>query len=71
MSEPNDLIEQLRRSNRRWRALALTACSVLVLAALVGFVAMSREQMRTQQVMRELADAAANAQQAANSGQRR
>jgi anti-sigma-K factor RskA len=71
MSEPNDLIEQLRRSNRRWRALALAACSVLVLAALVGFVAMSREQMRTQQVVRELADAAANAQQAANSGQPR
>ena len=46
MSEPKDLIEQLRRSNRRWKALALAACSVLVLAALAGFVAMARDQMR-------------------------
>ena len=70
MSEPKDLIEQLRRSNRRWKALALAACSILVLLALLGFVAMSRDQMRTQELLRTM-EAHANALKAANSGQPR
>jgi hypothetical protein len=42
MTEPKDLLlinEQLRRSNRFWKALALAACSALVLVVLFGFVA--------------------------------
>src|SRR4051812_3935125 len=37
MTEPKDLllvVEQLRRSNRRWKALTLAACSLLVLVVL-------------------------------------
>jgi ferric-dicitrate binding protein FerR (iron transport regulator) len=45
MPDPKDIIEQLRRSNRRWKALALAACAALVLVALVGFVANLRERM--------------------------
>src|SRR4051794_18960975 len=48
MSDSETLIEQLQRSNLRWKALALAACSALVLASLVGFVAMSREQRRAE-----------------------
>jgi hypothetical protein len=44
MPDPEDFIEQLRRSNRRWKALALAACAALVLAALVGLVAKARER---------------------------
>jgi hypothetical protein len=68
MSEPKDLVEQLQRSNRRWKTLALAACSVLVLAALLGFVAMYRERMQAQQLMRDMDRALVNAQRAANSG---
>ena len=49
MTEPKDLlllVEQLRRSNRRWKALALAACAVLVLAVLFGFVGVYTAQMR-------------------------
>jgi hypothetical protein len=37
MTEPKDpllVIEQLRRSNRRWMALALSACAVVILVVL-------------------------------------
>lgn len=40
MTEPKDLLlinEQLRRSNRRWKALALAACTVLI--AVIGVIA--------------------------------
>ena len=56
MPDPGDLIEQLRRSNRRWKVLALAACAALVLAALVGLVAKARERslqyLRVQQLGR-------------------
>ena len=39
-------IEQLRRSNRRWKTLALAACSALILMAVVSFVASTTAQMR-------------------------
>jgi hypothetical protein len=45
MPDPEDFIEQLRRSNRRWKALDLAACAALVLAALVGLVAKARERL--------------------------
>jgi hypothetical protein len=69
MSDPKDLVEQLQRSNRRWKTLALAACSVLVLAALLGFAAMYRERMEAQQLMRDMDRALANADRALSSGQ--
>jgi hypothetical protein len=46
MSNPRVLIEQLRRSNRRWKTLALAACAALALAALIGFANMAWERVR-------------------------
>lgn len=72
MNDPEALVEQLRRSNRRWKALALTACAALVLAALVGFVAKSRERMQAEAAMRRVNQALASANLAApNPGQPR
>jgi hypothetical protein len=81
MSEPKDLllvIEQLRRSNRRWKALALAACLALVLMGLFGLVAVERRRVQAEVVMRRLNQAleSANqarvdAQQAANPERRR
>jgi hypothetical protein len=69
VSDPEALIEQLRRSNRRWKALALAACAVLVLAALVGFVAKSRERMQAEAAMRRVNEALARANlEAPNTG---
>ena len=52
MSETKDvllLVEQLRRSNRRWKALALAACAALVLMALVSVVAATRARKQAEQ----------------------
>ena len=51
MLEPKDLLlanEHLRRLNRRWKALALTACSALVLVVLLGFVTAYTARMRAE-----------------------
>jgi hypothetical protein len=61
MLEPKDpllVIEQLRQSNRRWKTLALAACSALVLVVLLGFSAVYTAQMRANQEMQR-ANAAA------------
>jgi F0F1-type ATP synthase epsilon subunit len=81
MTEPKELlliIEQLRRSNRRWKALALAACAVLVLMAGFSVVAATRARiqaehaMRAEQVARQNAELARlQAQRAANPGQPR
>jgi hypothetical protein len=85
MTEPKDLllvIEQLRRSNRRWKALALAACALLLLVAIFGAMwaqaqrmraeAAMQDAMRAERVARENAELArAQAQQAANPGQPR
>jgi hypothetical protein len=71
MTESEDLIEQLRRSNRRWKALALTACFALILVALGGFVAASWQRMRVEAQARAVNEALARAQMAANPGQPR
>jgi hypothetical protein len=71
MSEPKDLIEQLRRSNRRWKALALASCFALVLAALISFAHAVRERMRAERALRDVSAALASAQKAANPGQPR
>jgi hypothetical protein len=78
MTEPKDLLlinEQLRRSNRRWKVLALAACSALVLVLLLGFIAAYTAQMRSNwELMRANAalaqahQARAEAQRAANPG---
>jgi hypothetical protein len=72
MSEPKDLlllIEQLRRSNRRWKALALAACSTLVLTALLAFGAASVHRMRAEAQLRAANEALVRAQMAASPGQ--
>ena len=50
--------------------LALAACSALVLAALVGFVAMSRQRMQAEHEMRAAQDALATAHNAAQAAKR-
>ena len=68
MYEPKDLLlvnEQLRRSNRRWKALALVACSALVFVALLGVLAVWLQWMRAEAQMRAAHDALARAEQAA------
>jgi hypothetical protein len=81
MTEPKDLLlinEQLRRSNRRWKTLALTACSVLLLVVLFGFVVAytaqeraNRELMRANAALAQAHQARVEAQRAANPGQPR
>jgi hypothetical protein len=74
MSEPKDLllvIEQLRRSNRRWKALALTVSAVLVFVALLGVIRAERERIRAEAVMRQAQMALADAQRAASQAQQR
>jgi hypothetical protein len=76
MTEPKDLLlvnEQLRRSNRRWKTLALAACATLLLLVVVGFVAVytaqvraNRELMRANAALAEAHQARAEAQRATN-----
>ena len=68
MSEPKDLIEQLRRSNRRWKTLALTACLALLLVGIMGLAAMTRQQIMVEKERLAAIDAHARAAalQAAN-----
>ena len=77
MSEPKDLllvIEQLRRSNRRWKALALGACATLILVAFLSVMAATRARIQAEAAMRaerEARVAAINAANAASPGQPR
>ena len=67
MTEPKDLLlalEQLRRSNRRWKALALAACATLLLLVVVGFVAVYTAQMRANRELMRANAALAEAHQA-------
>ena len=51
MLEPKDLLlanEHLRWSNRRWKALALAECTLLLLVTLFGFVAVTSARMRAE-----------------------
>jgi hypothetical protein len=68
MSERKDLLlvnEQLRRSNRRWKALALAACSVLVLMAICSFVLGSIARIQIEREQRVTLEAHARAEGAA------
>jgi hypothetical protein len=63
-TEPKDLLlvnEQLRRSKRRWKALALAACSALVLVLLLGCVAVYMAQERANRQLRAEREARARA----------
>jgi hypothetical protein len=73
MTEPKDLVlinEQLRRSNRFWKTLALAACSALIVMAFVGFVAVYTAQVRANQQLRAANAALASAHQASMEAQR-
>ena len=55
MTEPKDLLlanEHLRRSNRRWKTLALAECAALMFILLFGFVAVSGARMRAEGALR-------------------
>ena len=83
MIEAKDLLyvnEQLRRSNRRWKTLALAACAILVLAVIGSFVLGSIAKIQVERERRvaleararaEVAAAALRAGNAANPGQPR
>jgi hypothetical protein len=81
MTEPKDLLlvnEQLRRSNRRWMALALAGWALLLAVALFGVMQAERERLRAEAAMRAAQAALADAHQArveapraANAGQPR
>ena len=77
MTEPKDLVlanEQLRRSNRRWKALALGACAALILVTILSVMAATRARIQAEMAMRAERDArvaALNAARAASSGQPR
>jgi hypothetical protein len=64
MSDSEALIELLRRSNRRWKALALAACAALILAALLGFVATYRQRRQAEVAARRVNQALTGANQA-------
>jgi hypothetical protein len=77
MTEPKDLllvIEQLSRSNRRWKALALAACAVVIvglLSATWAQVQRMRAEAALNQVLAREHQARVDAQRAANPGQPR
>ncbi len=77
MSEPKDLVlanEQLRRSNRRWKALALGACGTLILVAVLSAMAATRARIQAEFAIRQEQQArmaALRAANAANPGQPR
>jgi hypothetical protein len=74
MTEPKDLLlinEQLRRSNRFWKTLALTFCALLLLVGLFGVMRAERERMRAEAAMREAHAALAHAQDAAAQARQR
>src|SRR5689334_18014868 len=73
MTEPKDLlllVEQLRRSNRRWKTLALTACALLVLMACFSVVAATRARIQAEHAMRAERLARQNAELARVQAQR-
>jgi hypothetical protein len=78
MSDHEVLIEQLRRSNRRWKALALAACSALALMVIASFVGVAWQRARAEvamraanEALRSANEARVDAQRAANPGQPR
>ena len=72
MSDPKNLVEQLTRSNRRWKILALAACSALLLMFLFGSVVVTRRGYQAEAERRRAMEAMARAElQAARAAQPR
>jgi hypothetical protein len=71
MSDQDALIDQLRRSNRRWKVLASIACSALLLAAALGYVSALKNRMQVERELRAANEALANAEKAVNPGRTR
>jgi hypothetical protein len=71
MSDSEHLIAQLRRSNRRWKVLALAACSALILAAVLSYAKAARERMQVERAMADVRRALASVEKAENPGQPR
>ena len=67
MTEPKDLLlvnEQLRRSIRRWKVLALSTWALLLVIALFGVMRAERQRMRAEPAMRDAMASLASAHQA-------
>jgi hypothetical protein len=67
MSDPDALVKQLRRSNRVWKALALTAWFVLLLMGIMSYMNAERERIRTELALRHAREALASVQKPTNS----
>ena len=73
MTEPKDLlllVEQLRRSNRRWKALASAACLALILLVVSGLFLAARLRVKAERLARAADAAVARAYQARAEAQR-
>ena len=70
MSDADVLMERLRRSNRRWKALALAACMALVLLALAWYASAVARRIRMERALAEVNRALATAQEKAAAQQR-
>jgi hypothetical protein len=73
MTESKDLLlinEQLRRSNRRWKALATAACALAILAVLFGVATAERRRRQVEAELRDANVALASANQARVDAQR-
>jgi hypothetical protein len=73
MAESKDLLlvnERLRRSNRRWKALALAACAVVILAVLFGVATAERQRRQVEAAQRDANAALAIANQTRVDAQR-
>jgi hypothetical protein len=69
MSDADVLVEQLRRSNRRWKALALAASTALVLLALAWYASAVARRIRMERALAEV-NALVTAQEKAAAQQR-
>ena len=71
MTEPKDLVvvnEQLRKSNRRWKRVALAACSALVLMTILSLVAAEKARRQAEAAVRAQHEAAMRVRMAAGAG---
>ena len=62
MSDREILIERLRKSNRRWKITAITACFGLILATFTVLLVSSRQRLQAEYAWREAMAAQARAE---------
>jgi hypothetical protein len=53
MSDADALVERLRRANRRWKTLALAACTAVGLTLLAWYIGVSRAEHRAERMRAE------------------